>query len=117
MHEGQDRDGGQPPEFMGAWSPIPEEHQPDQAVGSSQPGSATPADEAGPGPAGHDPWVVTDTGQAPEGATAAGTAPPEDSGVPGASPAAQPAGPAPGRQPRRGRQPGPRFGLGPGHGQ
>ena len=67
MHEGQDRDGGQPPEYMGAWSPIPEEHQPDQAVGSSQPGSTTPADEAGPGPAGHDPWVVTGTGLAIRG--------------------------------------------------
>ena len=106
MHEGQDRGGGQPPEYMGAWSPIPEEHQPDPAVGSSQPGSATPAEEAGPAPADHDSWVVSaNTGQQPEEAPAAEPVRPQDNGAAGPGPAAGPGDPGSAWAPGAGSDP------------
>jgi S1-C subfamily serine protease len=49
MQEGQDRDGDQSPEFMGAWSPIPAGDQPDQPSDSTPPGADPP---------GQDTWVV-----------------------------------------------------------
>ena len=49
MQEGQDRDGDQSPEFMGAWSPIPAGDQPDQPSDSTPPGADAP---------GQDSWVV-----------------------------------------------------------
>ena len=49
MQEGQDRDGDQSPEFMGAWSPIPAGDQPDQPSDSTPPGADPP---------GQDSWVV-----------------------------------------------------------
>ena len=57
MQEGQDRDGDQSPEFMGAWSPIPAGDQPDQPSDSTPPGADPPGQDswvvsAGPGPAG-----------------------------------------------------------------
>src|SRR5579872_6955417 len=55
MQEGQDRDGDQSPEFMGAWSPIPAGDQPDQPSDSTPPGADPP---------GQDSWVVSaDPGQ------------------------------------------------------
>jgi S1-C subfamily serine protease len=55
MQEGQDRDGDQSPEFMGAWSPIPAGDQPDQPSDSTPPGADPP---------GQDSWVASeDPGQ------------------------------------------------------
>jgi S1-C subfamily serine protease len=52
MQEGQDRSGDQPPEYLGAWSPIPAGDQPDR-----------PADE----PAAADSHAEHDEPAAPEG--------------------------------------------------
>jgi S1-C subfamily serine protease len=47
MQEGQDRDGDQSPEFMGAWSPIPAGDQPDQPSDSTPPGADPPGQDSG----------------------------------------------------------------------
>lgn len=60
MREGQDPDGDQSPEYMGAWSPIPAGDQPDQPSDSTPPGAeppgpetwVVPGDETQPAPAG-----------------------------------------------------------------
>ncbi len=77
MQEGQDRDGDQSPEFMGAWSPIPAGDQPDQPSDSTPPGADTPGQDsrvvpgnpdqpAGPGAAGEPGEFSTQPAPEPE---------------------------------------------------
>ncbi len=86
MQEGQDRDGDQSPEFMGAWSPIPAGDQPDQPSDSTPPGADTP---------GHDTWVVP---SGPE-LTQPGNAPQEDTQGAAAEPGGHATQPAAEREP------------------
>jgi S1-C subfamily serine protease len=89
MQEGQDRSGEQPPEYLGAWSPVTPGDEPDQP-GDSPAAGATPDQSAGNAPSGADAWTVPPTtdqpaGQAPSGGDAWTVPPTTD----------QPAGQAP----------------------
>ena len=79
MQEGQDRSGDQPPEYLGAWSPIPAGDQPDQPAGDepAAAGSLPEQDEAA-SPEGT--WIIPAAGDersGTQGADAAGPVPPE----------------------------------------
>ena len=56
MQEGQDRSGDQPPEYLGAWSPIPAEDQPDRAAGEEPAAGESQAEQDGPPPEGT--WII-----------------------------------------------------------
>jgi S1-C subfamily serine protease len=80
MQEGQDRSGDQPPEYLGAWSPIPAEDQPDRPAGEEPAAAETPAAQDGPA--------------APEGTWIIPAAQDQPAGTQGLDPAAQdPSGP------------------------
>src|ERR1700722_1579595 len=73
MQEGQDRSGDQPPEYLGAWSPIPAGDQPDR-----------PADDE---PAAADSHAAHDEPAASEGTWVIPAAGDERSGTQGPDPA------------------------------
>jgi S1-C subfamily serine protease len=57
MQEGQDRSGDQPPEYLGAWSPIPAEDQPDRPAGD-EPAAGRQDEPAAP----EGTWIVPAAG-------------------------------------------------------
>jgi S1-C subfamily serine protease len=58
MHEGQDRRGEQPPEYLGAWSPITPGDEAEEPGDSPVAGTTSDPAAAGPVPSRPDPWTV-----------------------------------------------------------
>ena len=73
MQEGQDRSGDQPPEYLGAWSPIPAEDQPDRAAGEDPAAGDSQAEQDGPPAEGT--WIIPAEGDQRSGAPAQDPAP------------------------------------------
>jgi S1-C subfamily serine protease len=61
MQEGQDRSGDQPPEYLGAWSPIPAEDQPDRPAGE-EPAAAGSQGEQDEPAAPEGTWIIPAAG-------------------------------------------------------
>src|ERR1039458_3446433 len=61
MQEGQDRNGDQPPEYEGAWSPIPATDQPDRAAGEEPAAAGSLAEQAVPS-APEGTWIIPAAG-------------------------------------------------------
>src|ERR1700727_2225354 len=61
MQEGQDRSGDQPPEYLGAWSPIPAGDQPDRPA-DDEPSAAESHAEHDEPAAPEGTWVVPAAG-------------------------------------------------------
>ena len=68
MQEGQDRSGDQPPEYLGAWSPIPAEDQPDRAAGEDPAAGDSQAEQDGPPAEGT--WIIPAEGDQRSGSPA-----------------------------------------------
>jgi S1-C subfamily serine protease len=98
MHEGQDRGGEQPPEYLGAWSPITPGDEPDEPEDSPAAG-ATSDPEAGQAPSGPDARTVPpaetsrDSATQPGGLAQLGFGPDDREQTPGTQ---TPGSPAPG---------------------
>ena len=102
MQEGQDRSGDQPPEYLGAWSPIPAGDQPDRPAGE-EPAAAGPLAEQDDPAAPEGSWIIPAAGDQRSGTQAQDSAGPylpgqDPSGpeVPGHGPLEQPP-PGPGQ--------------------
>src|SRR5882757_5398071 len=67
MQEGQDRSGDQPPEYLGAWSPIPAEDQPDRPAGDEPAAAGSLAEQDEPA-APEGTWIVPASGDERSGA-------------------------------------------------
>ncbi|HEY8047241.1 MAG TPA: trypsin-like peptidase domain-containing protein [Streptosporangiaceae bacterium] len=66
MQEGQDRSGDQPPEYLGAWSPIPAADQPDRPAGEEPAAAEAPAAQEGAA-APEGTWIIPAAQDQPAG--------------------------------------------------
>ncbi|HEX3389614.1 MAG TPA: trypsin-like peptidase domain-containing protein [Streptosporangiaceae bacterium] len=79
MQEGQDRSGDQPPEYLGAWSPIPAGDQPERPAGDEPAAAENLAAQDEPA-APEGTWIIPSEGDhrtGAQGPDAAGPVPPE----------------------------------------
>ena len=77
MQEGQDRSGDQPPEYLGAWSPIPAGDQPDRPAGDEPAAAENLAEQDEPA-APEGTWIIPAAGDqrsGTQGPDAAGPVP------------------------------------------
>src|ERR1700735_4640059 len=75
MQEGQDRSGDQPPEYLGAWSPIPAGDQPDRPADEEPAAAESLAEQDAPA-APEGTWVVPAAGDQRSGTQAPDSAGP-----------------------------------------
>jgi S1-C subfamily serine protease len=84
MQEGQDRSGDQPPEYLGAWSPIPAGDQPDRPSGDEPAAAGSQAEQDEPA-APEGTWVIPAAGDQRSGTQRLDAAGPvsQQQGLPG----------------------------------